>query len=165
MIDIQDDFLEDGMFNYISNFFQGHSIPWTFCDDIAGPKRNLDEVQFVHVFFNLSDPFLSSEFSHVINPIWEKLQPKYIIRAKANLRTKTSELVQSNWHVDIDIPSSVTSILYFNSNDGYTVFKHGQNVESVANRLVTFDSSLEHAGTSTTSTSARFLLNLNYIPS
>ena len=165
MIDIQDNFLDKDSFNLLSDFFQGTSLPWTFCNDIAGPKRNINEFQFVHVFFNISNPFTSSQFAYILNPIWEKIQPKYILRVKANLRTKTSELVQSDWHIDTDIPSSLTSIFYLNSNDGYTAFKHGQNVQSVANRLITFDTSLKHAGTSPTSTSARFLLNLNYIPS
>ena len=59
-----------------------------------------------------------------------------------------------------------TAIYYLNSNNGSTVFKDsGDKVESVANRLIVFDGSIEHAGTSCTDDSRRVVLNINYIPS
>ena len=35
-----------------------------------------------------------------------------------------------------------TSILYMNTNNGYTIFENGDKVESVENRLVTFPNNL-----------------------
>ena len=58
----------------------------------------------------------------------------------------------------------VTGIFYIGSNNGCTVFKRGDKVETVANRLVLFDSQLSHAGTSCTDESVRIVLNLNYVP-
>ena len=49
-----------------------------------------------------------------------------------------------------------------NTNDGFTEFKNGDIIESIANRMVIFDSSLEHTGTSCTNKKRRIVLNFNY---
>ena len=49
-----------------------------------------------------------------------------------------------------------------NTNDGYTEFETGEIVKSVANRLVTFDSSIKHLGTSCTDQIDRKVLNINW---
>jgi hypothetical protein len=49
-----------------------------------------------------------------------------------------------------------------NSNDGYTKFETGEIVESVANRIVIFDSDVKHTGTTCTNALGRFVVNLNY---
>ena len=54
-------------------------------------------------------------------------------------------MVVNNWRLSCtDIENSLTSILYINTNDGYTKFEDGTIVESVENRLVTFDSRMKH---------------------
>ena len=58
----------------------------------------------------------------------------------------------------------MTGIFYLNSNNGSTVFKSGEEVQSQANRLVLFDSQLEHSGTSCTDERRRVVLNINYVP-
>ena len=49
-----------------------------------------------------------------------------------------------------------------NTCNGYTLFKDNTKVESVANRFVSFDSQLEHTGTSCTDENIRVLINFNY---
>ena len=56
-----------------------------------------------------------------------------------------------------------TSILYLNTNNGYTRFEDGTKVESVANRMVTFPNQMMHTGTTTTDSEYRLVLNLNYV--
>ena len=53
--------------------------------------------------------------------------------------------------------------IHLNTCDGYTVFKNGEKVESVANRYIEFDSNLMHSGTSTTDSKRRVVINFNYI--
>ena len=55
-----------------------------------------------------------------------------------------------------------TSILYVNTNNGYTKFEDGTIVESVANRLVSFPSNMKHTGTSCTDEKTRVVINFNY---
>ena len=72
-------------------------------------------------------------------------------------------------HIDVegeDVPDCVrTSILYMNTNDGYTLFEDGTKVESVMNRLITFPYNMKHAGTTCTDVPFRMVINFNYITS
>ena len=166
MLKIYDNFLSDDDYTVVSAALTAHRLPWYFNDNIAGTNEGIDGYQFVHTFFNVSKIYdVDKEWGRFLNPIWNKLAPKYMLRAKANLRPRTSEHVQSAWHTDTDIKQAVTGIFYIGSNNGYTIFKKGKlEVETIANRLVLFDSQLSHAGTSCTDESVRIVLNLNYVP-
>ena len=165
MLKIYDNFLSDADYKVVSSALTAHRFPWYLNNNIAGTNEGVDGYQFVHSFFNVSKVYdVDTEYSNFINPIWNKLAPKYMLRAKANLRPRTSQHVRSAWHTDTDITQAVTGIFYVGSNNGYTVFKKGDKVETVANRLVLFDSQFFHAGTSCTDESVRIVLNLNYVP-
>ena len=49
-----------------------------------------------------------------------------------------------------------------NTNNGGTKFEDGTFVNSVANRMITFDASLKHAPVSCTDSSRRIVVNINY---
>jgi len=56
-----------------------------------------------------------------------------------------------------------TSILYINTNNGYTGFKTGEKFSSKENRLVTFDGHQLHTGTTNSCQQPyRCVLNINY---
>ena len=81
---------------------------------------------------------------------------------KLNFIPRTEKIIRHGFHIDTE-EYSKTSILYFNTNDGYTEFeKTGERVQSVANRIVTFDSSEKHLGTTCTNDYARLVLNINW---
>ena len=163
---IYDNFLNDQDFKLVSTFLLSNKIPWMYNDSITGTETDYDGYQFVHTFFTVAKPFdcNNCRYSKFLDPIWTRLSPKYILRVKANLRPRTSELVQSGWHTDTDIVQAKTAIYYLNTNNGATVFKNGESVQSKANRLVLFDSQLEHSGTSCTDERRRIVLNINYVP-
>ena len=76
---------------------------------------------------------------------------KKIYRIKANLRSKTIFHRKSLYHTDgPELGPHKTAILYMNTCNGYTKFKKGGKVKSVENRVVIFDSDLEHAGVTCT---------------
>ena len=139
---IYENFLEDNNFKLLQHLFMGSNFPWYYNDSIARGQNHEDEgpdgYQFVHTFFNIEKPFNCNavKFRTLLDPIWTKLNPRYILRVKANLRPRTEEHVVSNWHTDTSIVQAKTCIFYLNSNDGYTLFKDGTKVESVKNRLV-----------------------------
>ena len=58
----------------------------------------------------------------------------------------------------------MTGILYVNTCNGYTEFKNGEKVDSVANRFVTFPGDMYHGGSSTTNDIKRVVVNINWIP-
>ena len=108
---------------------------------------------------------LYNKLEPVINKIKENTKFALLVRAKANLITRTETILEHGYHIDVDdAPSNLkTSILYLNTSDGYTKFKDGSVVTSECNRFVTFDGSTEHTGTTCTNEPVRIVLNLNYI--
>ncbi len=162
---IIDDFLPQHDFDILKQFILGDSFTWHLNDSIANQKHGLDQYQFCHVFFDISKPHLNN-YSSFLTPLFNKLQPQYILRVKANCRPRTSNAVLSDYHTDMNL-NQQTAIFYLNTNNGYTKFQDNtlQDVHSVANRLVTFYGGLKHCGASCTDQNTRIVLNINYIPS
>ena len=81
-----------------------------------------------------------------------------------------NKVVEHGLHIDVTDAETnkighlmKTSILYMNTNDGYTKFEDGTKVESVANRMVTFPNSMKHTGTTTSNSEYRLVINFNYV--
>ena len=162
---IIDNFLDEDEFKVLQHYLTNDSFTWHLLPSIANNKQGLDQYQFVHTFFDISKPSLQN-YSNFLTPLFSKLQAKYILRVKANLRPRTSTAVLSDYHVDMSL-NQQTAIFYLNTNNGYTKFQDNtlEDVPSVANRLLTFYGGLKHCGASCTDSNYRILLNINYIPS
>jgi len=113
---------------------------------------------FCHVFYAQWEP--RSKFFSILKPILDKFEAISIVRIKGNLTMKTPERIDHGLHTDVD--DCITSIYYVNSNDGYTRFEDGTKVDSIANRMVVFDSNTKHAGCTPTDTLRRCVINFNY---
>ena len=87
--------------------------------------------------------------------------PKTLIRIKGNLYMKTTKIFNHNPHRDYPFKHN-GAIFYINSNDGKTVLENGEEIDSVANRLLLFDSSKPHNSTSCTNAKCRINININY---
>ena len=169
--EVIDNFLPEDVFLPIQDVLMGQNFPWYFNDrtvyDIV--TDNLD-YQFTHSFFKMNEQYgfleKCSSFCDIILPIIEKLDCFCLLRVKSNLRTlyTGSQTKQSiYYHRDFD-EDYTTAILYINTNNGYTIFKDTkQKVECVANRLVRFNTKLEHAGVSSNNEKQRVVINFNYI--
>ena len=162
---IIDDFLPEEEFKVIQQYLTNDSFTWHLMPYIANKRQGLDQYQFVHTFFDISKPSLQN-YSNFLTPLFSKLQAKYILRVKANLRPRTTQGVLSDYHTDMDL-NQQTAIYYINTNNGYTKFQQNDfdDVTSVANRLLTFSGGLKHCGASATDSNYRIVLNINYIPS
>jgi len=161
---IIDNFLDEDEFKILQQYLTNDSFTWNLLPSIANNKQGLDQYQFVHTFFDISKPSLQN-YSNFLTPLFSKLQAKYILRVKANLRPRTTQGVLSDYHVDMSL-NQQTAIYYLNTNNGYTKFQDStfDDVPSVANRLLTFYGGLKHCGCSATDSNYRILLNINYIP-
>ena len=65
------------------------------------------------------------------------------------------------YHTD-NKESHIAAIYALNTCDGYTKFKDGTKVDSIANRLYFFEGGIDHASTTTTNVPARFNINFNF---
>jgi hypothetical protein len=162
-IAVFDNFLEEENFKELQTLLLGGWFPWYFNDGIA--SVNTDSVydyQFTHTF--VRDGEVSSDWMSYLDCIIQKIKPKTILRVKANLLTASKEIIESDFHTDVeDTTKSKTAILYINTNDGYTIFKDGTRISSIENRFVVFDSNIIHKGTNCTNQKSRCVINFNFI--
>tara|TARA_Y100001963_G_scaffold157817_1_gene255199 strand:- start:105 stop:584 length:480 start_codon:yes stop_codon:yes gene_type:complete len=158
MLSIQDDYLPTHEFLPLQKWFLAECT-WTYVPYVL--NREEDDFQFVHMFWYPTKGITSQNIS-ILNPLLDKINPNILVRIKANLNIRTDEMKLREYHVDIGPYNHTTSIYYLNTNNGSTYFEDGTEVESVANRLLTFNSSMKHAGSTCTDEKIRVVLNLNY---
>jgi tRNA A58 N-methylase Trm61 len=167
MVSIEDNFLEDNDFKNLQSYLLSENCHWHWADFIDYIDKKSDTFQFTHLFYEVPR---SMNFIEELWPIIQKIQPVSVYRIKANLLTKTPNIVENSFHRDIaDLEVSpekmkqwTTSIFYVNTNNGYTKFETAEVIESVENRMVTFPSNIRHTGTSCTDEKVRVVINFNY---
>lgn len=163
-IKILDNYLNQDEFNKIKNIFiDNEKFPWHYTPGIAYPDevKKTDRFQFFNLMYR-NDIGVKSDCYASLMPLLNKINPKEVLRVKANLGTRTSTHIEGGMHTDSKIKHT-TAIFYLNTNNGYTKFEDGTMVDSIANRLIVFDSSLLHSGFSQTDKNVRCVINLNYI--
>ena len=174
-VQIYDNFMQEEDFCNLRDYMLSGDIPWyvsTKAFHVASivydelKENELDNWQLSNTLYENGVP-TSSAYDAVL-PLLNTIKPRAIIRVKANLNFRTKELVRYELHTDVgnygenEFAGATTGIFYLNDNDGYTFFGTGEEVESKANRLVTFPVNTPHSGTSCTNVQNRVVLNLNY---
>lgn len=158
---IIDDFLKPEDLEDLKSIVLGEEFPWYMNDGVTWPGDG--HIQFTHQTFK-NGKFNSSFTLGGLDIFKEKLAFTKILRAKFNLLQMTPKIVEHPFHTDLPNPGKnvKTAILYLNTNNGYTKFKNGEQVQSVENRLVLFNGDMEHAGTTCTDKRYRAVFNLNF---
>ena len=164
-----DNFLDEDYFDTLVNVFTDNisqdyqpkaEMSWYFQSDIEGHGKDGKLFYMTHVVYDNNKP--NSDHYETMIPLLDKLETKCLIRIKANLYPNTHTLHKHQMHKDYPFSHS-GAILSLNTCDGYTKLKDGTKIDSVANRILIFDSSEEHCSTTTTNDYARMNININYI--
>ena len=158
---IIDDFLDKEDLEDLKCIVLGDKFPWYLNDGVSVPDDG--HLQFTHQIYK-DNQFTSSYTLGGLDIFKEKLGFEKILRAKFNLLHQSDQIIEHAFHTDLENPSSdvTTAILYLNTNNGYTMFENGDKVESIENRLITFNNNLKHNGTTSTNSQTRIVLNLCY---
>ena len=168
-LQVVDNFLSEYYLKSIQTVMMGDNFPW-FYNNRTLPTfhshYNPKIFQFTQVFFNALSGQKSPVYGDLMDPITSKLNVRRLTRIKANLTPRTFFHQRSGLHVDLD-PNNpyqhiTTSIFYLNTNNGWTHFKGGGKVKSVANRIVIFNSNLKHQAVTCTDEKRRVVINFNY---
>ena len=155
---IIDNFLPPEEFNYYREMFLDNTFPWYWGDEkVKGEYNHLQNYQFYHLFYENNRTYSTKDITSIV----DRLNANAICRIKANLTVNTEKIHRYEFHVDTKVKCT-TAILYLNSNDGFTIFENGAKVDSVANRMLIFDSDKRHAGTTCTNSKRRVVLNFNF---
>ncbi len=158
MIEIIDNFLPEEEFKSIQSFMMGGEFRWFYTEGRATRDDGL--FLMIHMFYQ-PEVGPNSEHLNMWNTFMQQVGAKKCERIKANLTFKTPTIEPGPYHQDY--PDMKTAVFYINTNDGYTEFKNGVKVESVANRVCIFDSNLKHRGTThSEGGQQRIAVNFNY---
>ena len=161
-----DDFLDRELFLLLQAKLLAPSFAWEesaiLSEKAAAHLAPSENVQQVHGFYLVKRGIrFSSPTLEIVRPVINKLNPLALLKAKANRTARTDRHIEYGLHVDTRRPGATTAIFYLNTNNGYTLFGDGQQVTSVANRIVIIDAATLHTGASCTDADYRMVLNLN----
>jgi hypothetical protein len=103
-------------------------------------------------------------FNEYIVTILDKLDCFIPIQIRANLYTNQNKKVNSSFHIDYTLKQGKTAILYMNTCESETVlFKNKKiKIKSKENRILIFDSLIEHSVIINTDVPRRIIINFNY---
>lgn len=163
---VQDNFLDKKYFEHLQGQILNSSFPWTV--STVHEKLSTTDYQFCHGVCHTENGnhIIVSTFYNELKHLFEKMGVFFCVGAKLNLLKQQDKPLEHPLHIDwLDAPNNLlTSILYFNTCNGYTKFESGEKINSVANRLVTFPNYLKHSGAvNTCHEPHRIVLNIGWI--
>ena len=156
-VEVIDNFLSPFYFNTLQSEVMGENFTWFYNSYTTDPGDGNN--QFTSAFYMNELPY---KHFPLIEPCLVKLNivSQQLARIKANMKMQTVFHRGCGYHSDY--PDMNTAIFYINTNNGYTKFKKGGKVKCIANRMVIFDSNLEHQGFTCTNEKRRIVLNFNW---
>jgi hypothetical protein len=164
-IKVVKNFLPKNVFSGIKNSLESEEFPWFFSDVVSTSKNKNEEFQYCHVFYKTQGfGIINSTYFDIIYPVIEKIDPKILLRVKANSLTKTDKILNLSTHTDTTDKTIMSAVYYLNSNNGYTLFENGTKIISEENKIVFFPSNYNHCGSTCTDIKRRILLNIVFIP-
>ena len=171
MIEVIDNFLPEEEFKSIQSFMMGGEFRWFYANGRAfvdDQKNKSTKYQFIHKLYDIheSGPTEYVEFGDELKSKLELvctiLKANILYKIKVNTRPRSFfKRSSGGYHID-QAGSNYTSILYMNTNNGYTKFMKGGKVKSVENRMVIFPSDLYHQGFTCSDKQRKVVINFNF---
>jgi len=157
--EVIDNYLNEADFKKIENLMMGYHFPWYYQTNVAALKEGGNHYYLSHAFYGRHTA--NSTYLKELTPLLDKLDIKALIRVKGNFYPSTEKIKEHPLHTDYTYPHK--SILYsINTNNGYTQFKNGKKINSVANRVIKFDASNEHQSSTCSDRHCRINIVVNY---
>jgi hypothetical protein len=163
---IKENFISDSLYKELKNFLYGDKVSWFYREkETDNMNKDFTFGYFTFCWYNNGQPDHPLFFSQIL-PILDKLNCKAPIQVRANLTFNRNVTCSgSGWHVDNSYKNSFTSIIYFTTSNATTLLKINDkiiSVNSLENRLLLFNSCIEHKVVYGDDTNKRIIMNLNY---
>lgn len=161
MYSVTDDFLPTQEWQVLHDLVcDDNRLPWFLSNTVAhSGSAHLTDFYFTHLFYD--NDTVNSEQYYALEPLVSRIQPRALVRVKANLYPSSHTVRSHDPHVDYDFAHSA-ALYMVNTCDGYTTMSDGTQIESVANRLVRFDPQTLHSSSTTSDQKYRATINFNY---
>ncbi len=172
-VKVVDNFLDDEWFKVMQNnivwnndfplFFTGNVENGYGVDDPAAGEPW--QYYMTHMLYNDNVPKgnLFYTISSSIFPLFSvDYNMKSLLRVKVNCYPSTAEIKEHRPHVDYKFKHTA-AILSLNTCNGFTRLADGTKIDSVENRLLLFDGSIEHNSSTTTDAKGRYNINFNFL--
>lgn len=158
---IIDNFLEKEQFKYLQSIIFSNDIAWFYNNSLNLPDDGKQQGFYNHSIYN--DYKFNSPLFENMNDFLKKLNIVSLIEIRINSMHVQKEHYESYWHTDRPFKCK-TGIFYLNTCNGKTKLKTDPitKVDSVENRMLIFDSRIEHKAISQTDTKRRIVINFNY---
>jgi len=167
-VSIQENFLPQEMFTMLRDTAFNIECPWYFNPEVTTTDEEDTPGFFFHMIYN-AHAARSPFYDQLFCPIFNMMEIAVLLKVQMNLNPRFQEPFVSPFHIDLRsmtevlAVNSTTSILYINTNNGYTELDTGEKIESIANRLVSFPSSTRHRAVTQTDEQTRIVVNFNYL--
>jgi hypothetical protein len=161
VLKIVDNFLNETFYKNLKNIFFSDQVPWFLISGTL-PNKSVDVNWLSHCVFNNNQP--QSNLYNYLDEFKNKLEVSQYIQIRANLVLNSMDEFKSHWHVDYKTKNK-TAIFYFNEDTSGTYFlinNKEEFVESKENRIVIFDSDIQHCGYLNKKINKRIVINFNY---
>jgi hypothetical protein len=179
-ITIIDNFLDSDIAENLETYILGGNFQWTcgrsLIEDNYSAEVLIDPLydrQLVNLIYTkyLKNPKNSRDQENdykIIIPFLKKLniKSKQLTRVKINATLCKETVMRSGWHIDVLQSESgygMTAIYYINTNNGKTLFKTGDEIKSIKNRIVIFPNNFSHCPEYHTNAPMRAVINFNWL--
>ena len=165
---IIDNFLPDEDYDSLVHHIVGcRRFPWNYNwyvtaqEDENADRNNWYLTNLLYVWDGI-ELNVRPEFDPIDEFVMPHMKIDKLLRVKANMYPSTEKIFEHEPHVDYDYFVK-GAILSLNTCDGFTRLEDGTKVDSVANRMLFFDSSRPHNSSTTTNVQTRINININYL--
>ena len=157
-----DNFLPEHNLKAIQNLMLGKDFPWFYTPDVNFLNKDSPShlFYFTHLFYHNSVP-TSHLYETIGTNLLSFIDIKSLIRVKGNLYPNQGVQKLNGSHKDFSY-SHKGAIFYLNTNNGRTLLGDNIKIDSVENRLLLFDPSIEHDSENCTDQKIRSNININY---
>ena len=134
--------------------------PWFLGNEIANMQDLSNLFYLTHKIYD-NDTITSEYYNNIMIPILQKIEYRSLIRIKCNLYPRTERIIEHNAHTDYPF-DHLGALFFVNTNDGYTTLEDGTKIESLENRMLFFNPSLQHYSSTCSDQKYRITINFNY---
>lgn len=160
---IKDNFLSKEYYEKIKNFLNHqYDIPWYWSKTDTDQSKNKNGY-FTFSFYDHNRP--GHPAFELLTDLLKQLECNAPIEIRANLSFRDVDCIESNFHTDFNYKNSKTAILYFTTCNAKTVLKIDEDeivCDSVENRVLLFDSNIQHKVIYQTDVHKRHIININF---